>query len=325
MSNVRRSDYDVTNTVRVSSAPDVRDAVQELFESHLARRDLPPHRARLPRFRARVHRPHAGLLRRRHRLSRPAAHARRHARDGAAAWPATSVTMPARREALGAERAAVGVLPRAVPRHRLPARARRSRAATAPNSRATMYRAARASWSTTCRPSASRTGRASPARSCTSPATRRPFEHIGEACTDPRDIQLGHLLGTADMIAQMADRCYLEKCRDRLYPEFVLGGVALPRRRQRRPGVKYASGLDLLRQTPEFMEDTRQQAPRRRLQPGLPLRRAAVRRHQSLHRFHRPQPAISCGRSCAARAGACFGAARRCSPPSPIRSPACAG
>src|SRR5271170_7900773 len=33
---------------------------------------------------------------------------------------------------------------------------------------------------------------------------------------DARDLRLGHLLGTADMIAQMADRCYLEKCRDRL-------------------------------------------------------------------------------------------------------------
>ena len=43
---------------------------------------------------------------------------------------------------------------------------------------------------------------------------------------DPRDRKLGHLLGTADLIAQMADRCYLEKCRDRLYPEFVLGGIA---------------------------------------------------------------------------------------------------
>ena len=28
---------------------------------------------------------------------------------------------------------------------------------------------------------------------------------------DPRDIICGHLIGTADMIAQMADRCYLEK------------------------------------------------------------------------------------------------------------------
>jgi hypothetical protein len=44
---------------------------------------------------------------------------------------------------------------------------------------------------------------------------------------DPRDIICGHLIGTADMIAQMADRCYLEKCRDRLYNEFVVGGVAV--------------------------------------------------------------------------------------------------
>ena len=44
---------------------------------------------------------------------------------------------------------------------------------------------------------------------------------------DPRDIICGHLLGTADLIAQIADRCYLEKCRDRLYKEFVLGGIAI--------------------------------------------------------------------------------------------------
>jgi hypothetical protein len=58
------------------------------------------------------------------------------------------------------------------------------------------------------------------------------------------------------MIAQMADRCYLEKCRDRLYAEFVLGGVALPFS-QGNPRVKYASGLDLLRQTPEFVAEVR--------------------------------------------------------------------
>jgi hypothetical protein len=74
---------------------------------------------------------------------------------------------------------------------------------------------------------------------------------------DPRDITLGHLLGTADMIAQMADRCYLEKLRDRLYPEFVLGGVALPTAANGGRQVKYASGLDLLRQTPEFVAETR--------------------------------------------------------------------
>jgi hypothetical protein len=72
---------------------------------------------------------------------------------------------------------------------------------------------------------------------------------------DARDRKVGHLLGTADMTAQMADRCYLEKCRDRLYPEFVLGGVAVS---QGDAGLKvaYGSGLDVLRQTPEFVADT---------------------------------------------------------------------
>jgi hypothetical protein len=73
---------------------------------------------------------------------------------------------------------------------------------------------------------------------------------------DPLDRRVGHLLGTADMIAQMADRCYLEKCRDRLYPEFVLGGVAA----SDSPGalrIRYGSGLELLRQTPQFFEDVR--------------------------------------------------------------------
>jgi hypothetical protein len=81
-----------------------------------------------------------------------------------------------------------------------------------------------------------------------------PFDQI-KVC-DPRDIKMGHLIGTADMIAQMADRCYLEKCRDRLYAEFVLGGVALPIA-SNGPQVRYASGLDLLRQTPGFVEEVR--------------------------------------------------------------------
>jgi hypothetical protein len=83
-----------------------------------------------------------------------------------------------------------------------------------------------------------------------------PLDRIASRLPDPRDVTVGHLLGTADMIAQMADRCYLEKCRDRLYAEFVLGGVALPRG-DRSPQVKYASGLDLLRQTPDFVSEVR--------------------------------------------------------------------
>src|SRR5450631_3258272 len=74
--------------------------------------------------------------------------------------------------------------------------------------------------------------------------------------SDGRDRKLGHLLGTADLIAQMADRCYLEKCRDRLYPEFVLGGIAATTDMDGSLRVRYSSGLDLLRQTPQFVRET---------------------------------------------------------------------
>jgi hypothetical protein len=74
---------------------------------------------------------------------------------------------------------------------------------------------------------------------------------------DSRDRKCGQLLGTADLIAQMADRCYLEKCRDRLYPEFVLGGIAAVPGSNGALQVRYSSGLDLLRQTPSFVRETR--------------------------------------------------------------------
>lgn len=78
---------------------------------------------------------------------------------------------------------------------------------------------------------------------------------------DPRDIICGHLIGTADLIAQMADRCYLEKCRDRLYKEFVVGGVAVENAKPGEYMVRYKSGEDLLVQTPAFY----QQVTRERL------------------------------------------------------------
>jgi hypothetical protein len=81
-----------------------------------------------------------------------------------------------------------------------------------------------------------------------------PFSDI--RLDDARDRRVGHMLGTADMLAQMSDRCYLEKCRDRLYPEFVLGGVALGRDELGGLKVTYGSGLDVLRQTPAFFEQT---------------------------------------------------------------------
>jgi len=71
---------------------------------------------------------------------------------------------------------------------------------------------------------------------------------------DPRDIICGHLIGTADLMAQMADRCYLEKCRDRLYNEFVVGGVAVENAKPGEYMVRYESGEDLLKKTPTFYQ-----------------------------------------------------------------------
>ena len=63
---------------------------------------------------------------------------------------------------------------------------------------------------------------------------------------------LGNFLGSADIIAQMADRCYLEKCRDRLYPEFVTGGIATKKNAEGKLEVIFSSGEDLLKKTPGF-------------------------------------------------------------------------
>jgi hypothetical protein len=65
---------------------------------------------------------------------------------------------------------------------------------------------------------------------------------------------LGNLLGSADILTQMADRCYLEKCYDRLYPEFVRGGIARRRHRDGSEEIVFASAADLIFQTPRFYQ-----------------------------------------------------------------------
>jgi hypothetical protein len=72
---------------------------------------------------------------------------------------------------------------------------------------------------------------------------------------DPIYRLLGTLLGSADIIGQMADRCYLEKCRDRLYPEFVAGGITVRRTEAGGEEVLFASAEDLLRKTPGFFRN----------------------------------------------------------------------
>ncbi|MBV2234511.1 MAG: hypothetical protein KUL75_03090 [Sterolibacterium sp.] len=67
------------------------------------------------------------------------------------------------------------------------------------------------------------------------PAEMAPIERV-----------LACLLGTADIVSQLADRCYLEKCRDFLYVEFSAIGLAGA------PELTYPDPEALLRNTPAF-------------------------------------------------------------------------
>jgi hypothetical protein len=251
MYNARRSDYDVTNTVRVSSAPSVRDAVKELFQDAWPGIPFGPIARAFQDFELAFTGRMPGYF-----GVDTVYHDQQHTLDVTLAMARLLVgyerTHAGSARALGAERAAVGIFLALF--HDIGYLRERSEAALngAEFTRNHVSRSARfmdfylptigfAHWTRITAEVVHFTG------------YEKTFEEIGTRVTDQRDVQLGHLLGTADMIAQMADRCYLEKCRDRLYPEFVLGGMALSDGDR---NVRYASGLDLLRQTPKFMEDT---------------------------------------------------------------------
>jgi len=68
-----------------------------------------------------------------------------------------------------------------------------------------------------------------------------------------REYVLGSLLGTADLIAQMADLEYVRKCHDDLYPEFVAGGIAGDEGLEGYSGLVYRSPEHLLETTPDFI------------------------------------------------------------------------
>jgi hypothetical protein len=58
---------------------------------------------------------------------------------------------------------------------------------------------------------------------------------------------LASLLATADLISQVSDRCYLEKCRDFLFLEFSAFGLAGT------PDSPYPNSRILLERTPDFV------------------------------------------------------------------------
>lgn len=71
---------------------------------------------------------------------------------------------------------------------------------------------------------------------------------------NPKDRLLGCMVGTADLIGQMSDRLYLEKCRDFLYQEFVYGRIARETMPDGKEIVRYSSPQDLIIKTPGFYE-----------------------------------------------------------------------
>jgi hypothetical protein len=254
MYSARRSDYDVTNTVRVSSASDVRDAVKELFAGVWPNLAFEPLARAFHDFELAFTGRMPGYF-----GVDTVYHDQQHTLDVTLAMARLMAGYERRHAgtltALGTERAAVGIFLALF--HDIGYLRERGEEAQngAEFTRNHVARGARfmefylptlgfAHWTRITSQIVHFTG------------YEKTFEEIGARVSDPRDIALGHLLGTADMIAQMADRCYLEKCRDRLYPEFVLGGVALQVSDAGDTGVRYASGLDLLRQTPRFMQET---------------------------------------------------------------------
>jgi hypothetical protein len=255
MYSARRNDYDVTNTVRVSSAAEVRDAVNALFLETWPETPFKPIARAFHDFELAFTGRMPGYF-----GVDTVYHDQQHTLDVTLAMARLMVgyelTHAGTPKALGAERATVGLLLALFHDIGYLRESSESESNGAEFTRNHVTRSARfmeyylptigfSSWVRITSEVVHFTG------------YERPFDVIGERVKDPRDIQLGHLLGTADMIAQMADRCYLEKCRDRLYPEFVLGGVAMPVGAPAGTEPKYASGLDLLRQTPLFMEETR--------------------------------------------------------------------
>ena len=252
MKSVRRSDFDVTNTVQVSSPTAVLDAVEALYRPVWP--ELKFHA--LARAFEHFERLFAGQVAGYHGVD-TVYHDRQHTLDVTLAMARLLAGYERQVEAerqLGSERATAGVILALF--HDVGYLRRSSDREQANGAEFTLNHVSRGAeflshylpqiglpqWADAAAQIIHFTG------------YERPFEQI--QTSDARDTALGHLLGTADMIAQLADRCYLEKCRDRLYPEFVLGGVAMSTADGSRE-VRYASGLDLLRQTPAFVANTR--------------------------------------------------------------------
>jgi len=98
---------------------------------------------------------------------------------------------------------------------------------------------------------------------------------------DAPAVTIGRMLGSADLLCQMADRHYLERCYHHLYPEMLLGGGDPVRGADDRPRFVVEDARAMLARTPGFLKD----AALPRLRDGL----GDVARHLAAH-FGRQDP-----------------------------------
>ena len=248
--NARRNECDVTNRVNVEIADDVRDAVIEIYAARYPGEDLAPLRLAFADMKALFEGRFPGYLAcdtlyhdLRHTLDMTLATARLiDGHDRVCAAP----------DRLGARRAMFGVMVALL--HDSGYIRRTSESGVENGAVFTKVHVSRsASFLASYLPTIGFAEEAVAAARLTHfTGYELDFEKI--ELEDAKDRLLGCIVGTSDLIAQMADRQYIEKCRDFLYWEFVWAGIARETQPDGQEIVRYASATDLVIKTPGFYQ-----------------------------------------------------------------------
>jgi len=248
--NVRRNEYDVTNRVNVEVADEVRDAVLEIYAARYPGEDLAPLRRAFDDMKALFAGRYPGYL-----ACDTLYHDLRHTLDMTLATARLidghdRVCAVANR--LGARRAMFGVMVALL--HDSGYIRRSSESGVENGAIFTKVHVSRsAEFLARYLPTIGFVAEANTAAQLTHfTGYELDIEQIG--LKDAKDHLLGCIIGTSDLIAQMADRQYIEKCRDFLYHEFVWGGIAREVQPDGHEIVRYASPTDLVIKTPGFYQ-----------------------------------------------------------------------
>jgi hypothetical protein len=248
--NKRRNEYDVTNRINVESVDEVRDAVLKVYAARYPGEDLAPLRQAFEDMKALFEGRYPGYLAcdtlyhdLRHTLDMTLATARLIDGHDRASAPA---------DRLGTRRAMLGVMVALL--HDSGYIRRVSEANVENGAVFTKVHVSRsAEFLRSYLPTIGLAQEANIAAQLTHfTGYELDLDLIG--LKDAKDHLLGCIIGTSDLISQMADRQYIEKCRDFLYREFVWGGIAREAQPDGGEVVRYASPTDLVIKTPGFYQ-----------------------------------------------------------------------